>query len=337
MTKRKRRGGRVTEPLRPRNPQAGGGDTSQMTLTRPAPATRDPRADAIRPGLVGLRRTVPASIERPPYADSGQPPASRGTSVQTPEIIERMRVSGRLAAEVLLEVGAAVAPGVTTDELDAIAHEASIRRDSYPSPLNYRGFPKSLCTSVNEVICHGIPDSRALVDGDVVNLDVTVFHDGVHGDTNATFLVGEVDEASQLLVRETRACMYAGIDAVRPGAHIYDIGRAIEDHAHRHHLGVVREFIGHGIGEQFHGGLQILHYFDPRADTVIVPGMTFTIEPMITLGSPELHVWDDGWTAVTNDGSRSAQFEHTLVVTETGADILTLTADGTCAADLAAS
>ncbi len=336
MAKRKRRGGRVTEPRR--NPI----DTNnQLTLTRPrdadlgAPATSAANGSA-KPALVTLRRGVPASIGRPPYADTGQPPPGRGPNVQTPEIIERMRVSGAIAAEVLLEVGAAVAPGMTTDELDVLTHEAVIRRDSYPSPLNYKGFPKSVCTSVNEVICHGIPGGQVLVDGDIVNIDVTIFHDGVHGDTNATFLVGDVDAESRRLVRETRACMYAGIAAVRPGAHVYDIGRAIEDHADRHGLGVVREFIGHGIGEQFHGGLQILHYFDPRADTVIEPGMTFTIEPMITLGSPDLWMWDDGWTAVTRDASRSAQFEHTMVVTDTGTELLTLTADGRCAADQAA-
>ena len=328
MSKRKRRpgrtGGRVTEPRRSRTTGPQGGVT-QLTMARPA--------SAVRPGLVGLRRQVPASIGRPPYAETGRPPATRGPAVQSADVIERMRVSGRLAAEVLIEVGAAVAPGVTTDELDAIAHEASIRRDCYPSPLNYRGFPKSLCTSVTEVICHGIPDSRALVDGDIVNLDVTVYHDGVHGDTNATFLVGDVDDASRHLVRETRAAMYAGIAAVRPGALVNEIGRAIETHADASGLGVVREFIGHGIGEQFHGGLQILHYYDPRADTVIETGMTFTIEPMITLGSPELHLWDDGWTAVTNDGSRSAQFEHTMVVTDDGAELLTVTGSGSCAAD----
>jgi methionyl aminopeptidase len=333
MAKRKRRGGRVTEPRR--TPA----DTSnQLTLTRPRDAGvgLPLAASATKPGLITLRRSVPASIGKPPYADTGQPPPGRGPSVQTPEIIERMRISGAIAAEVLLEVGAAVAPGVTTDELDALTHEAAIRRNSYPSPLNYKGFPKSVCTSVNDVICHGIPGGQVLADGDIVNIDVTVFHDGVHGDTNATFLVGDVDAESRRLVRETRACMYAGIGAVKPGAHVYDIGRAIEDHAKSQRLGVVREFIGHGIGEQFHGGLQILHYFDPRADTEIEVGMTFTIEPMITLGSPDLWVWDDGWTAVTRDGSRSAQFEHTMVVTETGAELLTVTADGRCAADLAA-
>jgi methionyl aminopeptidase len=335
MSKRKRRGpsrgqggGRVTESSRTRSTSTGA-----LTLPRPIGWGSVATEPTVRPGLIGLRRPVPESIGRPPYAESGQPPAGRGPSVQSAGVIERMRVAGRLAAEVLIEVGAAVRPGITTDELDEIAHDAAIRRDSYPSPLNYRGFPKSLCTSVNEVICHGIPDSRALADGDIVNLDVTVYHDGVHGDTNATFLVGQVDDDSRRLVRETRAAMYAGIAAVRPGARVNDIGRAIEDHATEHGLGVVREFIGHGIGEQFHGGLQILHYYDPRADTVIEPGMTFTIEPMITLGSPTLRIWGDGWTAVTVDGSRSAQFEHTLVVTESGSEVLTVTADGTCAAD----
>jgi methionyl aminopeptidase len=160
-----------------------------------------------------------------------------------------------------------------------------------------------------------------------------VYLDGVHGDTNATFLVGDVDEDSRKLVRETRSAMFKGIEAVRPGAHVYDIGRAIQRHAEGHGLGVVREFIGHGISEEFHGGLQILHYFDPRADLVLEPGMTFTIEPMIVLGSPELHLWDDGWTAVTNDASRCAQFEHTMVVTDDGVEILTVTADGRSAAD----
>jgi methionyl aminopeptidase len=336
MTKRKRRGGRVTESPRSSSRPASTSSSrtagsSQLTLPRPTSAS-DTRGSA----LLGLRRSVPSSIGRPPYAATGQPPPGRGRSVQTPEVIERMRVSGAIAAEVLLEVGAAVTPGITTDELDAITHQATIDRQSYPSPLNYRGFPKSVCTSINEVICHGIPEARALLDGDIINIDVTVYHEGVHGDTNATFLVGQVDDESRRLVRETRVALYDGIAAVRPGAHLYDIGRAIEDHADRCGLGVVREFIGHGIGEQFHGGLQVLHYFDERADTELVPGMTFTIEPMITLGSPELWVWDDGWTAVTRDGSRSAQFEHTMVVTETGVELLTVTGDGRCAADLAA-
>lgn len=238
-----------------------------------------------------------------------------------------MRVAGRIAAEVLIEVGRAVAPGVTTDELDRIGHEACIARDAYPSPLNYRGFPKSLCTSVNEVICHGIPDSRKLVDGDIVNVDVTAFIDGVHGDTNATFVVGEVDEASRALIRATRAAMHAGIETVRPGSRINEIGRAIESSVKGGTYGVVREFIGHGIGDQFHTSLQIPHYYQASARTVLEEGMTFTIEPMITIGNPALYVWDDDWTAVTLSGQRCAQFEHTLLVTADGYELLTVPGD----------
>jgi methionyl aminopeptidase len=216
-----------------------------------------------------------------------------------------------------------VAPGVVTDELDALCHEECIRRGGYPSPLNYNGFPKSLCTSVNEVICHGIPDDRALIDGDIVNLDVTIFVDGVHGDTNATFPVGTVDADSERLIRVTRECLERGIDAVRPGRPISVIGKAIQTHAEGEGFGVVRAFVGHGISEQFHDELQIPHYFDTRATTIMQPGMTFTIEPMITAGAYQHHLWNDGWTAVTIDRRRTAQFEHTLLVTDDGADVLT--------------
>jgi methionyl aminopeptidase len=236
-----------------------------------------------------------------------------------------MRRAGRAAAEVLALTGAAVRPGITTDELDAICHEACIERGGYPSPLNYNGFPKSLCTSVNEVICHGIPDDRALIDGDIVNLDVTIFLDGVHGDTNATFPVGTIDQGSADLIRVTRECLDRGIAAVSPGRPIRDIGRAIQAHAEAHGYGVVRAFVGHGIGEQFHSDLQIPHYDDPRATTIIEPGMTFTIEPMITMGAWQHQLWSDGWTAVTVDRRRTAQFEHTLLVNDDGAEILTLT------------
>lgn len=244
-----------------------------------------------------------------------------------------MRRAGTAAAEVLLIAGESVAPGVTTDEIDAVVHDATVARGAYPSPLGYRGFPKSTCTSVNEVICHGIPDSRPLADGDIVNVDVTVYLDGVHGDTNCTFLVGDVDQHSENLVRETRQALYAGIAAVRQGAVLNEVGRAIEQHADANGLGVVREFIGHGIGTEFHGVIQVPHYYESRANLELLSGMSFTIEPMLNLGTADLYLWDDDWTAVTLDGRRSAQFEHTLIVTEAGSEIMTLTDSGACAAD----
>jgi methionyl aminopeptidase len=272
-------------------------------------------------------RSVPATIARPPYAETGIPPRWNEPLIKSPELIERMRRAGALAAEVLRLAGEQVAPGVTTDEIDVFVHDLTIERGAYPSPLNYNGYPKSVCTSVNEVICHGIPDARALQDGDIVNLDVTVFLEGVHGDTNATFFVGDVDDESRRLVRVTEECMWRGIGAVAPGRPVNEIGRAIEDHARRNHYGVVRAFIGHGIGEQFHTDLQIPHYHEPRLTTPIEKGMVFTIEPMIAIGSGRHLLWDDGWTAVTADGSRTAQFEHMLLVTDDGAEVLTATPD----------
>ena len=275
-------------------------------------------------GVVSPRRTVPDHIVRPPYAETGVPSRWAEPRVKSPEIIERMRHAGAIAAEVLRLAGEMVAPGVTTDAIDVYVHDLCIERNAYPSPLNYNHFPKSVCTSVNEVICHGIPDSRALQDGDIVNLDVTTYIGGVHGDTNATFLVGDVDPASQQLVRVTEECMWHGIEAVRPGRPISDIGKAIENHAKKYRYGVVRAFIGHGIGEQFHTDVQVLHYYDERASTIMRPGMTFTIEPMITMGSwQHKMVFDDNWTAVTADGRRTAQFEHTILVTDDGFDVLT--------------
>ena len=294
---------------------------------------RPPVARPVRPGRLSPWREVPEEIGRPPYAATGDPgPRRTDDAVQPPERLVRMRAAGAAAAEVLMEVGAAIRPGVTTDELDRIGHDAAIAHGAYPSTLNYHGYPKSLCTSINEVICHGIPDDRPLEDGDIVNVDVTVFLDGVHGDTSCMWAVGEVDQASSDLVRVTREAMFLGIDAVAPGRPVNVIGRAIEDHARSHGLGVVRAFIGHGIGEAFHTGLQIPHGFEPTARTILEPGMTFTIEPMLTLGNPQHVLWDDGWTAATVDGSRSAQFEHTVVVTEDGVDLLTVTADGRSAA-----
>jgi len=267
---------------------------------------------------------VPAQIGRPDYAERGRPIVLDEPMVKSADVIERMRVAGRVAAEVLQITGEAIRAGVTTDELDAVCHAATIERGAYPSPLNYHGYPKSLCTSVNEVICHGIPDSRPLVDGDIVNLDVTVYLDGVHGDTNATFGVGEIDAESRRLVTVTKDCLDLGIAAVVPGRPLSDIGRAIQRHAEAAGFGVVRAYCGHGVGTVFHSRPQIPHYHEPSADTVMEPGMTFTIEPMITAGSWRHLAWDDGWTAVTADGRRTAQFEHTLVVTPSGAEVLTL-------------
>jgi methionyl aminopeptidase len=269
-------------------------------------------------------RQVPASIPRPEYVGKPGPAPYTGPEVQDAETVERMRTASRIAARAMEEAAKAVAPGVTTDELDRIAHAYMVDHGAYPSDLGYRGFPKSLCTSINEVICHGIPDSTVLRDGDIVNLDVTAYIHGVHGDCNATYFVGDVDEESRLLVERTRESLARAIKAVRPGRQINVIGRVIESYAKRFGYGVVRDFTGHGINTSFHSGLIIPHYDDPRATTVMQPGMTFTIEPMLTLGTHEYDVWDDAWTVVTKDRKRTAQFEHTLVVTADGAEILTL-------------
>ena len=282
------------------------------------------------PRQISAPRTVPPHIARPEYVGRSAATRTRGSEVKDDATIERMRAAGRLAARAMAAVAERIEPGVTTDELDRVGHEFLCDHGAYPSTLGYPGsgrgpaFPKSLCTSVNEVICHGIPDSTVLTDGDIVNIDITAYLDGVHGDTDATYLVGEVDEESRLLVERTREAMLRGVKAVRPGRSINVIGRVIESYARRFGYGVVREFTGHGIGTEFHSGLVIPHYDDPSATTPIEPGMTFTIEPMLNLGTPEWVMWDDGWTVVTKDGRRSAQFEHTVLVTETGAEILTL-------------
>jgi len=288
----------------------------------------------IRPGIIGLSRTVPDHIVKPPYAVTGDPGPSVSSLVRSEPELEAMRKAGAIAAEVLIHAGKFVEPGITTDKIDEIVHNETIRRGAYPSPLNYRGFRKSVCTSINEVICHGIPDSRQLLDGDIINIDVTVFIDGVHGDNSCTFLVGDVDDHSRHLVAETYVSMMEGIKTVRNGSKVNDIGRAIERHARAQNLGVVREFIGHGVGTEFHSNLQIPHYYDPRAKQELTTGMTFTVEPMLTLGDPSLYLWDDEWTALTMDGRRSAQFEHTLVVTDDGFELLTVASDGTTAAEL---
>lgn len=276
------------------------------------------------PGRVSPRRSVPAAIERPEYVDRPAPTPYTGTEVKDAETIAAMRVAGRIAADALAEVGRHCVPGITTDELDRIGHEYLCDHGAYPSTLGYRGFPKSLCSSLNEVICHGIPDSTELVDGDICNIDITAYIGGVHGDTNATFCVGEVDEESRLLVERTREATMRAIKAVAPGRPLNVIGTVIESYAKRFGYGVVRDFTGHGIGTSFHTGLVVPHYDDPRHDTILETGMTFTIEPMLTLGTYDYTMWADNWTVVTADLRRTAQFEHTLVVTPTGAEILTL-------------
>ncbi|GAA2151786.1 type I methionyl aminopeptidase [Humibacillus xanthopallidus] len=268
---------------------------------------------------------MPSSIARPHYVDVPNPREDGDARIKDAETVELMRVAGRIAAQAMAAAAERIAPGVTTDELDAVAHEFMLDHGAYPSPLGYKGFPKSVCTSVNEVICHGIPDGRALEDGDIVNIDVTAFVGGVHGDTDATYLVGDVDEESRLLVERTHEAMMRGIRAARPGRQINVIGRVIESYAKRFGYGVVRDFTGHGIGTEFHSGLIVPHYdAAPNYGTVIQAGMTFTIEPMLNLGTHEWQMWDDGWTVVTRDGRRSAQFEHTILVTDTGNEILTL-------------
>jgi methionyl aminopeptidase len=276
------------------------------------------------PGEISPARNVPTNIPRPEYVGKLEPTIFPESYVATKDEIERMRTAGKIAAQAIIEVGKAIKPGVTTDELDRIGHEFLCDNGAYPSTLGYRGFPKSMCTSLNEVICHGIPDSTIIKDGDILNIDITAYIDGVHGDTNYTFLVGDVDEESRLLVERTQESLNRAIKAVMPGRPINVIGRVIEAYAKRFGYGVVKDFTGHGISTAFHSGLIIPHYEDERYDTIMEVGMTFTIEPMLTLGTHEWDMWNDNWTVVTKDRKRTAQFEHTMVVTENGAEVLTL-------------
>jgi methionyl aminopeptidase len=280
-------------------------------------------ATTLQPGRISPLRPVPALIPRPEYVGRKRPKTGE-PDVKDAATIGRMRAAGKLAAQALRETGAHVAPGVTTDELDRIGHEFLCDHGAYPSTLGYRGYPKSLCTSLNEVICHGIPDDTVIGDGDIVNIDITAYLGGVHGDTNATFCAGTVDEQSRLLVERTHEAMMRGIRAIVPGRALNVIGRVIESYARRFGYGVVRDFTGHGIGTTFHSGLIVPHFDDPEVGVVMEPGMTFTVEPMLTLGSIDYDIWPDGWTAVTKDRQRTAQFEHTVLVTADGYEILTL-------------
>src|SRR5690606_321192 len=251
-------------------------------------------------------------------------------TIKTAEEIEKMRVAGRLAAEVLEMLGEYVKPGVTTGELDRISHDYIVNtQQAIPAPLNYRGFPKSICTSVNHVVCHGIPGDKKLKNGDIINIDITVIKDGYHGDTSMMFHVGEPSIQARRLVDVTRECLLIGIDLVKPGARLGDIGHAIQKHAEGRGFSVVREYCGHGIGRVFHEDPQVLHYGQPGTGYELKPGMTFTIEPMINAGKRHVRLLPDDWTVVTKDHSLSAQWEHTLVVTDTGVEVLTRRRDGT--------
>jgi len=287
---------------------------------------------AVRPGRISGPRSVPGSVRRPPYASTGGVPTSRSLPPLTDLAdIERFRRAARAARRVLDRLAAEVAPGVTTDHLDAVAHDAYLAEGGYPSTLGYRGYPKSLCTSVNEIVAHGIPDDRPLAEGEIVNCDVTIYLEGMHGDCSRTFCVGgpaAVEPATLGLVQATEAALQAGIAAVEPGATVREIGRAIQRVAARGGYGIVRELVGHGIGEQFHGEPHVHHYDEPRNKVELVPGMSFTIEPMLTLGLPDVVLWDDGWTIATLDGLPSAQFEHTVLVTDDGVEVLTVADDG---------
>ena len=246
-------------------------------------------------------------------------------TIKTAEEIEKMRVAGRLAAEVLEMIGPHVQAGITTNELDRICHDYIVNeQQAIPAPLNYHGFPKSICTSVNHVICHGIPNEKRLKNGDMVNIDITVIKDGYHGDTSKMFFVGEPSIKGQRLSRVAYECLRLGIDLVKPGTNLGDIGHAIQQHAEANNYSVVREYCGHGIGEQFHEDPQVLHYGKQGTGLKLEPGMTFTIEPMINAGKRQVKLMKDGWTVVTKDHSLSAQWEHTLLVTENGHEILTM-------------
>jgi len=247
-------------------------------------------------------------------------------SIKTPDELEKMRVAGRLAAEVLEMIEPYVRPGITTNELNNICHDhITQKQGAIPAPLNYNGFPKSICTSVNHVVCHGIPSDKKLKDGDIINIDVTVLKDGYHGDTSKMYTVGKVATHAERLIRITQECMYKAIRLVKPGTRLGDIGAIIQEHAEKNHFSVVREYCGHGIGSTFHEPeLQILHYGKRDTGIVLRPGMTFTIEPMINAGKHQVKLLPDGWTAITKDRRASAQWEHTLAVTDDGYEVFTL-------------
>lgn len=282
-------------------------------------------AGELIPGKVTPLLGVPSNIKKPEYVGKPSPAKFTGSDVKNPEQIEKIRAAGRIAAGAIEMLRSHAVPGVTTDSLDKLAHEYILDHGAYPSALGYRGFPKSICTSLNEVICHGIPDDTVLEDGDILNIDITAYLDGFHGDLNHTLEIGTVSEDVHQLVVRTKEALERGMLAARPGRAVNTIGLAIENYAKRFGYGVVRDFTGHGVGEAFHSGLIIPHYDSaPNYATEIEVGMVFTIEPMLTLGTYQWDMWSDGWTVATKDKSITAQFEHTIAITEDGVDILTL-------------
>lgn len=286
--------------------------------------SRGPIGD-LEPGIISPILPVPAQIEMPEYMFHDGPEVVTTSDIKTEEVVEKIRAAGKIAAGALQYAGSLVQTGVTTDEIDKAAHQYMLDHGAYPSTLGYMGYPKSICTSINEVICHGIPDDRPLQEGDIVNIDVTAYKDGVHGDTCAMFTAGQTDEESRLLIERTHTALMRGIKAIKPGRPFNVIGRVISAYARRFNYGVVRDYTGHGVGEAFHSGLIVPHYdAAPAYSDPMEVGMVFTVEPMLTLGTVDWEMWDDEWTVVTKDKLRTAQFEHTIVVTEDGADILTL-------------
>ena len=276
--------------------------------------------------LPGLTRIPDPGQTRPPVSKAMPVPSK--VSIKTPEEVEKMRVAGRLAAEVLEMIVPHVQPGVTTGELDQRCHDYIVEeQDAIPAPLNYRGFPKSICTSVNQQVCHGIPGEKRLKNGDILNIDVTVIKNAFHGDTSMMFFVGEPSVLARRVTQVSRECLLIGIDMVRPGVHLGDIGHAIQCHAEASNCSIVREYCGHGIGREFHEDPQVLHYGKPGMGLILEPGMTFTIEPMVNAGKRYVKLLRDGWTVVTKDHSLSAQWEHTVLVTDTGHEVLTRRGD----------
>eukprot|EP00879_Flechtneria_rotunda_P005040 GHRR01005317.1.p1 GENE.GHRR01005317.1~~GHRR01005317.1.p1 ORF type:complete len:273 (+),score=74.59 GHRR01005317.1:676-1494(+) len=268
---------------------------------------------------------VPPQIQRPPYASTGKlPPIDRKPQIHTAQGIDRMRASCQLAAEVLKYAGSLVHPGITTQDIDQAVHEMIIQNGAYPSPLNYGKFPKSVCTSVNEVMCHGIPDSRALQDGDILNIDITVFLHGYHGDTSRTFCVGHPSPEARKLVEATEEALQAAIQVCAPGVAFNAIGTACAQVAQKHKLTVVRDFIGHGVGTVFHAAPHVFHHKNTEREGTMQVNQTFTIEPILVQGSNKVQMWDDDWTATTVDGGLASQCEHTVLITPNGCEVLTV-------------